>query len=45
LIAAPRFLGVLRDALTKAGNVVPALTIDKEMVGRDITVIKLLAEY
>lgn len=46
LISAPRFLGVLRDALAKAGNVVPALTIDKEMVGRDIAVLeKLLAEY
>ena len=46
LISAPRFLGVLRDALAKAGNVVPALTIDKEMVGRDVVAIeKLLAEY
>lgn len=46
LIAAPRFLGVLRDALSKAGNVVPALTIDKEMVGKDASVIeKLLENY
>lgn len=46
LISAPRFLGVLRDACAKKGNVVPALTIDKEMVGQDIAAIeKLLAEY
>ncbi len=46
LIAAPRFLGVLRDACAKAGNVNPVLTIDKEMVGQDAVVIeKLLAEY
>jgi hypothetical protein len=37
---------MLRDALAKAGNIVPELTIDKEMVGQDISVIeKLLAEY
>ena len=46
VIAAPRFLGVLRDALAKAGNVQPAVTIDKEMVGQDTAAIeKLLAEY
>lgn len=46
LIAAPRFLGVLRDAFAKTGNVNPVLTIDKEMVGQDAVVIeKLLAEY
>jgi len=46
LIAAPRFLGVLRDALAIAGKVNPVLTIDKEMVGQDAVVIeKLLAEY
>ena len=46
LIATPRFLGVLRDALAKAGNIDIALTIDKEMVGQDAAVIeKLLAEY
>jgi protein required for attachment to host cells len=44
LIAAPRFLGVLRDALEKAGNVMPALTIDKEMVGRDIADIEKLLD-
>ena len=46
LIAAPRFLGVQREALVKAGNIVPAVTIDKEMVGQDADVIeKLLADY
>jgi protein required for attachment to host cells len=44
LIAAPRFLGVLRDALEKAGNVIPAQTIDKEMVGRDAADIEKLLE-
>jgi len=46
LIAAPRFLGILRDALSKTGNVDAAVTIDKEMVGQDVAVIeKLLGEY
>ncbi len=46
LISAPRFLGILRDAFAKTGNIVPALTIDKEMVGQDASVIeKLLAEH
>jgi protein required for attachment to host cells len=44
LIAAPRFLGVLRDAFDKAGNVLPALTIDKEMVGRDAAAIEKLLD-
>ena len=44
LIAAPRFLGVLRDALDKAGNVIPAVTIDKEMVGRDAADIEKLLD-
>jgi protein required for attachment to host cells len=44
LIAAPRFLGVLRDAFAKAGNIVPAVTIDKEMVGRDAAAIEKLLE-
>jgi protein required for attachment to host cells len=34
VIAAPRFLGVLRAALEKAGTE-PDLTIDKEVTGRD----------
>jgi protein required for attachment to host cells len=44
LIAAPRFLGLLRDALAKAGNVVPKVTIDKEMVGQDTAAIERLLE-
>lgn len=45
LVAAPRFLGMLRDALDVAGNAEPVLTINKEVVSQDPTVIeKLLAE-
>ena len=45
LISAPRFLGDLRGALAKAGNISPTLTIDKEVVGQDAAVIeKLLAD-
>ena len=44
LVAAPRFLGVLRDAVSTATNVEPFATIDKEVVGKDTSVIeKLLA--
>jgi protein required for attachment to host cells len=46
LIAAPRFLGILRDALNTAGNLVPSVTIDKDVVGQDMDHIgKLLAEH
>ena len=46
LIAAPRFLGVLRDALATAGNVTPVVSIDKEVVTKDSAFIeKLLAEH
>jgi protein required for attachment to host cells len=46
LIAAPRFLGILRDALNTAGNLVPTVTIDKDVVGQDMDHIgKLLAEH
>ena len=46
LIAAPQFLGALRMALKRAGNASPAVTFDKEMVGRDVAAIeKLLTEY
>ncbi len=44
LIAAPRFLGVLRNALSRAGNVVPALSIDKEMVGKNAAAIERLLD-
>ena len=44
LVAAPRFLGMLRDALAVAGNADPVLTIDKEVVSQEAIVIeKLLA--
>lgn len=35
LIAAPRFLGMLRKAKDVAGGVKPSYTIDKDVVGRD----------
>lgn len=45
LIAAPRFLGLLRDALEIAGNHEPVVAIDKEMVNQDAASIEnLLAE-
>jgi protein required for attachment to host cells len=45
LVAAPRFLGLLRDALETAGHPDPLLTIDKGVVGQDTAVIeKLLNE-
>jgi protein required for attachment to host cells len=44
LVAAPRFLGVLRDAVAIATTVEPYATVDKEVVGKDTEVIeKLLA--
>lgn len=44
LVAAPRFLGVLRDAISIATTVEPYATFDKVMVGQDAAVIeKLLA--
>ena len=42
LIAAPRFLGLLRDALETAGKIAPYLAIDKDVVGQDIAVIEKL---
>ena len=45
LVAAPRFLGVLRDAFAIATTVEPYATVDKEVVGQDAEVIeKLLAK-
>jgi protein required for attachment to host cells len=45
LVAAPRFLGLLRDALETAGHPDPLLAIDKGVVGQDAAVIeKLLNE-
>ena len=46
LIAAPRFLGVLREAVSVATSIEPYATVNKEVVGQDTTVIeKLLASY
>ena len=46
LIAAPRFLGVLRDALATVGNATPVVSIDKEVVNKDTAFIeKLLAGH
>ena len=42
LVAAPRFLGMLRDALAVAGSADPVLTIDKDMVSQDAVVIERL---
>jgi protein required for attachment to host cells len=44
LIAAPKFLGVLREAVSVATSAAPYKTVDKEVVGQDASVIaKLLA--
>lgn len=43
VIAAPRFLGVLRNALGKAG-VEPDMTIDKEVTGRDTVFIQKMLD-
>ena len=42
LVAAPRFLGVLRDAVSVATSAEPYATVDKDVVGQDTTVIERL---
>jgi len=42
VVAAPRFLGLLRAALASARVADPGLSIDKEMVGRDVAAIEEL---
>jgi len=42
LIAAPRFLGDLRDALEVVTHTSPYLTIDKDVVGKDAATIESL---
>jgi protein required for attachment to host cells len=42
LVIAPRFLGILRNALGTATSVEPYATVDKEMLGRDVTAIEEL---
>lgn len=44
LIAAPRFLGIIRESLSAMGNAVPFLTIDKEVVGQDTAFIEKLLD-
>ena len=45
LIAAPRFLGELRDAIEAVTRTSPYLTIDKDVVGKDpATIEKLIAK-
>lgn len=44
LIAAPRFLGTLRSALATAGNAVPFITIDKDLVGHDNAAIQKILD-
>jgi len=42
LIAAPRFLGILREAVSVATSAEPYATVDKEVVGQDTAVIERL---
>ncbi len=42
LVAAPRFLGILRDAISIATTAEPYATVDKEVVGQDTAVIENL---
>ena len=42
LVAAPRFLGILREAISVATTAEPYATVDKEMVGQDAAVIEEL---
>ena len=45
LVAAPRFLGMLRDAISVATTTKPYATVDKDVVGKDTaTIEKLLAD-
>ncbi len=44
LVAAPRFLGMLRAALASSCNVEPFTTIDKEVVGKDTAFLEKLID-
>lgn len=44
LVAAPRFLGMLRAALASSCNVEPFTTIDKEVVGKETAFIEKLLD-
>ncbi len=42
LVAAPRFLGILRDAISVATTAEPYATVDKAVVGKDTSTIEKL---
>jgi protein required for attachment to host cells len=44
LIAAPRFLGMLRDAVSRRCKFEPFKTIDKDVVGQDTAVLQKLVD-
>lgn len=44
LVAAPRFLGLLRDAVAKQCKLEPFKTIDKDVVGRDAAFLQKLVD-
>jgi protein required for attachment to host cells len=45
LVAAPRFLGILRDSISVATTAQPYATVDKDVVGKDTaTIEKLLVD-
>ncbi|MBT8084162.1 MAG: host attachment protein [Woeseia sp.] len=44
LVAAPRFLGMLRAAVAKTSNVEPYKTVDKDLVGHPIENIKSVVD-
>jgi protein required for attachment to host cells len=44
LIAAPRFLGMLRDAVSRNCKAEPFKTIDKDVVGQDTAVLQKLVD-
>ncbi len=44
LIAPPRFLGLLRDAVSRTCKFEPFKTIDKDVVGRDTAVLQQLVD-
>lgn len=44
LIAAPRFLGLLRDAVSRSCKFEPFKTVDKDVVGRDAAVLQKLVD-
>ena len=45
LIAAPRFLGLLRDAVSRQCKMEPFKTVDKDVVGRDTAFLQKLVDH